>query len=671
MTAGFITSLSEFVSTEADQVIGQLTQSLTRQGFDQLRLKQVPAWEQQFSILQTACRGLLLRDVDAGDWHILLEYAIPRRQKRPDVVVLARDLVFVIEFKVGSQQHDSASKWQAESYARDLHDFHAESAGRVIIPILVSTEADEHQQRNRSTDHSVWQVQCHNSKTLASGLYDIFVRVHDAQTASIDPLRWDQSAYRPSLTIIEAAESLYSHNDVREISHRYADNLGKTTQRLVDAVREAQSSRRRVICFVTGVPGAGKTLAGLNAVHNPELREDGRPAGVFLSGNSPLVRIVRAAVARNVHKKLGITKGEASRRVQTFVQNIHSFLDHHRKHSEIFPAEQVIVFDEAQRAWCHVKDIETGSKLVEISEPATLLEIMTRCDEWCVIIALVGGGQEIHTGEGGLREWGNAISCSPVNWRVMTLSEALSGGHSVAGERLFEREVPSHVELIEDDSLHLNVSVRSQRAQRIAEWANHVLAGNFKRACDVARRFHSFPIVLTRDLDCARTWLRERSANDRRCGLVATSGALRHRTYGLEVSSGFRHGFPYEEWFLAPADDIRSSTKLEVAATEFEIQGLELDWVGLCWAGDLTFDATAQDWQYRRIVGSRWQYVRKVRAQEFLRNKYRVLLTRAREGMVIWVPPGRPTDPTLEPEPFDATADYILSTGVVSLSSSE
>jgi hypothetical protein len=294
-----------------------------------------------------------------------------------------------------------------------------------------------------------------------------------------------------------------------------------------------------------------------------------------------------------------------------------------------------------------------------------MLAIMDRLPDWAVLTALVGGGQEIHDGEAGLAEWGRALREHFPHWQVWASPEAINGGPSVAGSQLFAGGDRGGNILRINEHLHLPVSVRSFRAEGVAAWVNAVVDGDAVRAMSVANGIPDFPIVLTRSLGRARDWLRRSTRGLRRCGLLASSGALRLRAFGIEVSSGFRGGFSFEDWFLAPPDDIRSSNVLEVALTEFECQGLELDWCGLCWGDDLTW--TENGWDFRRLTGSKWQQVLKPVTQEFLRNKYRVLLTRAREGMVIWVPHGDENDVTRDPARLDATAHYLIRCGASSL----
>jgi hypothetical protein len=459
-------------------------------------------------------------------------------------------------------------------------------------------------------------------------------------------------------------------HDVREITHSYAENLDKTTDMLKTAILDAKEKGKHTVCFVTGVPGAGKTLTGLNVVHNPAIRYAQGPSGIFLSGNGPLVKIIREALVQN-QRRTGRRRRDCEHEVTTFIQNVHSFLRHHRDEPTARPHEHVVVFDEAQRAWN--REQMKRKQAVDASEPSELLGVMERLPDWAVIIALVGGGQEIFLGEAGLEEWGRALTASGKRWSIVASPEVLAGGPSVAGHRLFENGIPAGVEFNAEPLAHLNVSVRCHRAKLIAEWVNDLLELDAASACTKRPDLREFPVVLTRDLETAREWLRRRSRGDpnARCGLVTSSQDQRLRAYGLETSSGFRQNYKYEMWFLAPAVDVRSSFRLEVAASEFECQGLELDWVGVCWGADLTPSKNSEHWEYRKFNGASWKTCHGSGEQDYIRNRYRVLLTRARSGMVIWIPPGDSNDPTRDPARFDRVYDHLKAAGVPDLSASD
>lgn len=664
MSRGFHSRFREFLTASDDAIIGALVQSVSSTGVQSHRSTQIRAWQNQLSTLRTALSAVCDRNTLALDWTLLLEYELPRRQKRPDAVVLALDVIVVIEFKVGSGEYDAGSQWQVEDYCLNLRDFHLVSADRPIVPVLCATEAPLTSTIPRADfENDVFPVQLANRSNLAVVLIDAIERASSGGKP-IDVDRWIGSAYQPTLTIVEAAERLYEGHTVREIRHRYASNLDATTTMLSKVIRDAEAMSQRVICFVTGIPGAGKTLTGLDVIHDSATRRRGGASGIFLSGNGPLVKVIREALVRS-EQRAGLRRQDGLHRVSTFIQNVHQFLRYHRENPSAIPAERVVVFDEAQRAWDQPQMLKKQN--VDSSEAAELLDVMARTRDWSVVIALVGGGQEIFLGEAGLEEWGRAIGARNA-WTVVGSREALEGGASVAGHRLFESGLPVDIRFIEEPLAHLSVNMRSFRAVAVTDWVNALLDLNVPNALRAMAALSAFPLFVTRDLELARTWLRARCVTDdqQRSGLVATSEDQRLRAYGLERSSGFRREFPFEKWFLESSADVRSSHALEVAASEFECQGLELDWVGLCWGGDFTPTQNGE-WEYRKYRGGGWQRMLGEGERAFAKNRYRVLLTRARRGMVIWIPVGSKTDPTLDPDRFDRMYLHLRASGVPDL----
>jgi hypothetical protein len=616
------------------------------------------AWEGELDVLGGTIPALIQTEPAAADWTLLLEYEIPRRQRRIDAVLLAGTVVLVLEFKVGAERFERAAIWQAEDYALDLRDFHAASRGKMVLPFLVATRAKTPpREETQATDVCL---------VGTTGLAECLLAAvrsstkHDAET--IDAYAWDASAYSPTPGIVEATQRLFAGHNVRELSHTYADNLTGTVDAIARAIEVASKEGRRTICFTTGVPGAGKTLAGLAAVHAPEAGTQPNASGAFLSGNGPLVRILREAIVRDAASR-GSTRRAVRRKAEHLVQNVHVFIEEYGvRNPNQAPPEHVIVFDEAQRAWDAPK-LEKRHRGLFASEPALVLDAMARPPGWCTIVALIGGGQEIHSGEAGLEEWGRALAASRDAWHAVLSPEVLHGGVSVAHHKLFEHTVPSNVTVSLSPLMHLSVSVRSPRAQYWSEWVEAVLSLDLDSAQRAVQRVNGFRLALTRDLDAARRWLRDAAHGDRRPGLLASSGCLRHRAYGLEMSTEFHRSYPIEDWFLGLAMDVRSSSMLEVAMTEFECQGLELDFVGLCWGDDLTI-GPAGNWLMRTFKGTRWLELRDQIRRRYLLNKYRVLLTRARDGMIIWVPPGDPHDSTRDPSLLDQTAAYLEAAGL-------
>lgn len=664
MSRGVSYTLDGFLCVDEASVLGALTAAVASTGVQATRTTQIDSWKRQIEILRLAARRLIDLHPKSSSWSLILEYELPRRQKRPDAVLLADGVIHVIEFKVGANDYDRASRWQAEEYCLNLRDFHAESRGHPIVPVLCATKAPHTVNGPPETRRSIADVQFANEENLPDVLITAQRFASQSAPSLIDADRWIHSAYRPTLSIIEAAERLYAGHEVREISHSYASNVNATTDMLARVIGDARASGTRHVCFITGIPGAGKTLTGLNVVHDPSLRDSRERSGIFLSGNGPLVKIVREALVLN-RQRAGRRRQDCAHEVSTFIQNVHQFLRYHRENPSARPHEHVVVFDEAQRAWNEHQMLRKQG--VSTSEAAELLDVMDRLHDWAVVIALVGGGQEIFLGEGGLEEWGRAVAERP-HWTVVASPEVISGGESVSGHRLFDGGIPDRVRVREEPLAHLSVGVRSHRAQTFTEWVNAMLRLELEGARVSIPDPREFPLYVTRSLGEARKWLRDRClpGGDQRPGLLATSEDQRLRAYGLERSSAFRLGFSFEKWFLMPSDDCRSSHALEVAASEFECQGLELDWVGLCWGGDFTLSEEGA-WDYRKFRGSSWQRVRDDVEKAYIRNRYRVLLTRARAGMVIWVPPGKKGDDTLDPARFDRVHRLLLAAGVPDL----
>lgn len=671
MPAAFRCRLSELSGIADEQIIGRL--SLAQSAFTSTYGSKTHSWLAELVVLRQAAIHLMAALPESRDWSVVMEYEIPLRNRWPDVVIIACDTLFVLEFKVGERQFRSADLWQVRSYALDLKDFHAASHTARIVPILIATEADDPEVQADipfvGEVAPVAVVQCANARTLGETIRFLYTLAEHDSARCIAPDAWEQASYRPTPTIIEAAERLFRNQTVADISHHYATNLTATTDVIVNAIQASQRDCVRTVCFVTGVPGAGKTLTGLNAVHDPRVRKNDRPTAMFLSGNGPLVKIIAEALTRD-RQAAGMNRRDASHRVQAFIANVHRFLSHYAvEYPGNVPQQHAIIFDEAQRAWS-AEEVHKKHKIRK-SEPELILDVMTRTPEWCTVVALIGGGQEINRGEAGLEEWGRALASRNEPWRVMIAPHLVDATDaSLAGHRLFTTPRPAHITVVPETSLHLSVSVRSHRAKMIGNWVNALLSGETSTDEPGAG---DFPVVMTRDLQKARAWLRDRMEAlpdgkvARRVGLLASSGGLRLRAHGIEVSSGFRQGYEYADWFLNNADDIRSSVALEVAATEFECQGLELDWTGVCWGGDMAIDAVSGRWAFQKLTGEAWQKVRQLGNQAYIRNKYRVLLTRARRGMIIWVPEGDSSDLTRDPQRMDATAAYLRNAGIPDL----
>ncbi len=647
--------LSQFMVAPMESMIGGLTSHAASQLLTgAVEAQQVAAWQESLSWLQTAARSLAIARPSSTNWTVVLEYAIPRRGSRVDALLIADDRLFVLEFK--STNVDLAAKRQAEDYGIELRDFHAASPDVAIYPIACGAQAT-HTANELHSLAGVGLCSTAPPEELGDLLEELAGDGPELARAALTAQTWLAAPYHPTPTIIEAARALYSGHSVRELSTSEAstEHLARTQTAVGRVVDDTFTRKRHAICFITGVPGAGKTLAGLNVVHDLE----GARTATFLSGNGPLVKVLQAVLSGDLRAREGVSKGEAERRASTMVNNVHRWIDEYVDHNpEAVPHESVVVFDEAQRAWSREHSKRKFGR--DISEPEAILEVMSRRPS-AVLVGLIGGGQEINTGEAGLSEWGRALVGRFKHWDVV-LSPEVTSGQVEAGTTLFpdSRAVdPTRVQA--DPALHLKVSQRSYRAERLSEWVEHVLAGRPREASQLLEQLPHYPIVMTRSLPAARAWTAERTRGLRRCGLLASSGARRLRQDGISVTERVDP----VHWYLKPADDVRSSSFLELPMTEFGVQGLELDWACVAWGGDLT--RAKNDWLIRSFRGTRWQAVKKPDRQAYAINRYRVLLTRAREGMVIWIPSGSDDDKTRQPAAYDSVASYLTSCGVPAL----
>ncbi len=658
--------LPGLLEVDLDALVGRLNQAYAEDGYATQFTKQIKAWADVLPLLQHEVRVLLSLRPEATGWTVLLEYPLHRLRRRVDVVLLTEQVIVVLEMKVGERDFRAEDARQAEEYALDLRDFHEASRQHDILPVLWCTVAPETAPHPYTPGgDQVAQVRRVGACGLAPLLASLPINTPGDR---IVPELWDDAPYRPVPNVIEAATAIFASHKVEAILRKDAWNLNMTAARIVQLVASAKQHGRRALIFVTGVPGSGKTLAGLQVVHNAIATGQEQEGDIiYLSGNTPLVTVLREALAQDQHHRLREQGRPSSLRdqrrlVRARVQHINDFLKDKLGSSAVEPPhEHAIVFDEAQRAW----DADQGKKKFnrDASEPALLLELMGRHRDWCACICLVGGGQEINTGEQGVRGWGDALRQlrdGVTSWTVYAPADVLHGGASTAGLSL--GNVPG-LSVQGEPGLQLLVPMRSFRSHRVSEWVDLTLAGDTSAAAAVAQQLGKYPLLVTRSLADARRWLRSVGRGNRRFDLVASSGASRLRADGLGQILRATDRDEIAHWYLQPRGDIRSSFALEVPANEYTCQGLELDFVGLCWGGDMVRSESADRWLYRRLSGPAWQNIQKEDGQRLVRNSYRVLLTRAREGLVIWVPSGDPEDVTRKPELLNATVEYLLRCG--------
>jgi hypothetical protein len=644
--------VAEFLTSTPEMILGMLFSNSEMS----VEPPQRDAWLQEIAILGKTLQGL--------DGTLFLEFNIPRMGKRVDAVVVAGAVVLVIEFKVGEKHFTRADLDQVWDYALDLKNFHEASHLVHILPILVATEAQVSDDCLPSPHEDLVFPPV---RTNSQGIRTLIIMaMHEAKGEPLDGVRWGKASYHPTPTIIEAAQSLYAQHSVDAIARHDAGarNLGVTSTRIEELAKQARSSGSKIICFVTGVPGAGKTLVGLNVA--TKQRDTTHPThAVFLSGNGPLVAVLREAltrdeVARRRASGERVRKGKIAESVKAFIQNVHHFRDEALRETTP-PIDHVVIFDEAQRAWNKIQTsaFMRAKKRVQDftkSEPEFLISYLDRHEDWAVIVCLVGGGQEINKGEAGIGAWLDAINTAFPKWHVYISPELTDSEY--AASRAIE-SVRSRPNTYFDRDLHLAVSMRSFRAENVSAFVKAILDCEIERAREAyAKLSQRYPIVLTRDLSQAKNWIRQWARGTERYGLVASSEAQRLKPHAIDV----RVNIDPVHWFLDQRNDTRSSLYLEDAASQFDIQGLELDWVCVTWDADLRF--TPSGWSYHIFRGDRWCELHKEDRRNYLRNAYRVLLTRARQGMVIFVPPGEENDPTRPPSVYDRTFQYLANLGI-------
>lgn len=638
--------LFQFLHENPQTILGIICEN---DSFSETTLLQKNTWSEEINILQKEFARF-----DEG--RIIFEYTIPRICKRVDVVFLHKNVVYLLEFKCGETEYKKGANEQVLDYALDLQNFQKESHDKIIIPIVVATEA--------KTIENSFVVKGNIAEPLFCNRGNIgeIIALIDEKICcnSFNYEQWENSEYLPTPTIIEAAQALYNGHKVEEITRSDADakNLSETTRAIDEIIAYSKDNKRKSICFVTGVPGAGKTLVGLNlAIEHANARQ-GEHA-VFLSGNQPLVSVLQEALARDKVKQASeegekISKREALRETSAFIQIIHKYRDSFVGNDDV-PPERIAIFDEAQRAWTKEmisKFMKTKKGVLDFdySEPEFLISTLDRHNDWAVVICLVGGGQEINTGEAGLPEWFDSLRKSFSEWDVF-VSPQLNDTEYTRGRKW--AEMIEDLNINQDVNLHLESSIRSFRTPDVSAFVKAILDNDLQTAQSLYQKIkNKYPILLTRDLEEAKTWVKNQCRGTTRYGLVASSGALRLKPEGIYV----KNDIDVENWFLNDKDDVRSSYYLEDVVTEFQIQGLELDYTIVAWDADFRY---INGWTYNKFSGTKWQNINSDDNKNYLKNAYRVLLTRARQGMAIFIPNGDDSDETRLRKFYNGTYNYL------------
>lgn len=657
--------------------------------------KQTDAWEEEFITLQTALKGY--------EGTIIFEYGIPGLQRVIDVVLLIGQTVFVLEFKAGADKHTTSDLNQVMGYALRLKYFHSESNMRVIVPILIATEnkgSFDPSALDKLDSEDMYKPICCNSGTLRDVLKYFTVLNSNLSTDPSWQDKWAQGVYNPSPSIIEAVIAAWDKQNVAGLSKNDVDEEGKANHLkaesdILNIIESTKASKKKSIIFVTGVPGAGKTLVGLNT----SIQAQSYGASM-LSGNGPLVEVLTEALKRNVkqHKSSDL-KSELAvesiiRQVYTYKNEIIDRLDYTSDPYKMKPdatlsCQHVIIYDEAQRAWSRDKMISHTSRAGKkdwqnqnwkFSEPEILMWDLAQLD-WGVMVCLIGGGQEINKGEAGINEWLRALKDNDIfkDWNIYMAPELTSPEYNTLklnGGSISEicDELKNPIEHIEP--LHLKDCQRTSRAKGLSNFINLLVEGKATKD-DYYEIQPFFRIYLTRDIEKAKKHIRKRKvelnpratvdtvhATEIRTGVLMSSKAKRMRPYGYEIKKENDYRAKAPDWFLdLEVENIESSDRLEVALSEFLVQGLEIDLGIVLWDADFRYNPESKTWTFHSCGKNKWNDVHDATRQFYMRNAYRVLLTRARSEMVIYVPEGDVSDATRLPSLYDHTFEYLASLG--------
>ena len=698
--------IATFLATNRNEVFGMLCDRY----HGDVPTTQLEAWTGEIDILQTA-----LLPWKESNGRIVFEYDIPRIGKRIDVVLLLNGIVFCVEFKVGESEIKSGDVDQVLDYALDLKNFHKFSEDRVIVPILVATRY--------SKSSSVIQSSVYDDRVvnpLMTGAQGITTLITDVlrrfpNESSVDE-RWIISPYVPTPTIIEAARTLYESHSVKDITRHEADKVttDTTIAYILDVIKKSKANGEKSICFVTGVPGAGKTLVGLEVAVKQTYQDSDKPiedeGAVYLSGNGPLVAVLNEALAQDNYKKCKERKedkklSESRREVSKFIQIIHRYRDNMLEKIkipvengvlEIDPekavkmqgsgygeVEHVAIFDEAQRSWTHDRIANYlkrggtyGNKKkvanFPMSEAAFLIWSLDQREDWATIVCLVGGGQEINTGEAGIAEWISALNNMFSHWKIY-ISPKLTEPEYAEGK--VDELLKDNPNVTYEEKLHLGVSLRSFRAEKLSAFVHSLLAVDGNASSIYKEIKDNYPIVLTRDMEKAKRWIHEKARGNERTGVLITKESARYKPLGIHVLPSDDDNAVH--WFLEDITDTRSSNYLEDAATEIQVQGLELEYTCVLWDADMRFEDGK--WQFYTF-NRKWNKLEAVTESKqdrmkYMLNAYRVLMTRARSGMVLCVPEGNAhksengfwEDETRLPKYYDGTYNYLKSLGLEEL----
>lgn len=655
--AYYCNSIPAFIMDDPERVLG----NLVKESFDSSK-EQEDAWVNQINELQDRLQSAGI----IGD--IIFEYDIVRLGKRIDVILLIKHMVFSLEFKNGKDVFTAQDAQQAEDYALDIKNFHKESEDLYVCPILIATKAKPYSKGQFLKAYPDKQVflQRENLESLIPKVNQVAQTFGDDRP--IDFEKWFNSPYYPTPTIIAAAVEAYKTHELTAIANSEAGQEGvlRCEKSIYELITKAEKEKKKIVCFVTGVPGAGKTLVGLDVVAR-NLKQGENSLSVYISGNGPLVEVLQAALIKSIReeqkkKELKQSKNEINAAVTALIQSSLGFKrDNARRTSPT--AEHVLIFDEAQRVWNQEKMTRKHSEPeMAVSEPHLLYSIMDRHKDWAVMVCLVGLGQDIYDGEVGINEWFRCGIDEFKDWELYYSPELFV---QTEDKTVDKKKIQECSRCHEIHSLHLNTSIRSFRSEKQSQFVDAILDGDKDKAREIYDQIKKYPIFITRDINKAKKWVKQQVRGSQRCGILACSSAQRLKPEGIYVPTEI----DVVNWFLAPPDDLRSSNMLEVVASEFKVQGLEIDWSIVCWDADLRRSEKGDCWAYYSFRGTRWNERRQEEQKRYLINSYRVLLTRARQGMVIFVPKGvdKEDDSTRNHSYYDSIFDYLRECGILEL----
>ena len=619
------------------------------------------AWKEQINILQKELSGI---SID----RILFEYTIPRMGRRVDNIVFYKGVIYVLEFKVGENKYKNADLKQAEGYALDLKYFQEASRNCKLVPILICTDAPDYKNRIEIEGDV-----CKPLRTNALNLQQVISQAaNEFSEPEIDSILWENSPYNPTPTIIEASQALYSKHSVEEITRH--DSVGKTftksSQAIDKIITDSKKNSKKSIIFLTGIPGSGKTLVGLDVASKYQNVESKEHA-VYVCGTSALIHVIQEALVRDRYLSLRGTKNQLTKeKIRKEVEVLFQVILHYRQ-SVITenrpPHERIVVFDEAQRMW-DKHEADKNIKKLGLpprgkSEPDLFIENMDKIDGWAVIVCLLGGGQEINKGEDGLIEWLKSVRINFPHWNVYAAPEIRTKDYlgDIPPETALDVMNKTFI-----DELYLKISTRSFRAETFSKMINHLLDREIPQAKEIIKEINEkgekerYHLLVSRDIQTAKEWVKNRVRGNERCGIFTT--ALSHRLWPEGIVKRGQREFNELGWWLDDDEYIDSSLALEIPCTEFFSQGLELDWAIFGW--DACLRPNNSNWDYLKFERSKWKKINQEKKRKYLKNAFRVLLTRARQGMIIFVPKGDQNDKSRLPEFYDRIYDDLREIGI-------